>query len=103
MCAQHLTCKFLFDNILVGQSFITFFKYEIVTLLELVLYTITSVLNPTRRLTRLKTRVKGFDQVIQVNHNFFINQNDVVLFKKNKLSTGYNRVFDQVLPDQPGY
>jgi len=37
MCAQHLTCKCSFDNILVGQSFITFFKYEIVTLLELAL------------------------------------------------------------------
>jgi hypothetical protein len=41
MCAQHLTCKCSFDNILVGQSFITFFKYEIVTLLELALSTVT--------------------------------------------------------------
>jgi hypothetical protein len=41
MCAQHLTCKCSFDNILVDQSFITFFKYEIVTLLELALSTVT--------------------------------------------------------------
>jgi len=41
MCAQHLTCKYSFDNILVGQSFITFFKYEILTLLELGLSIVT--------------------------------------------------------------
>jgi hypothetical protein len=33
---------------------------------------------------------------------FFLNQNDVVLVKKQK-STGCNRVFDQVLPSQPGH
>jgi hypothetical protein len=31
---------------------------------------------------------------------FFLNQNDVVLFKKQK-STGCNQVFDRVLPGQP--
>jgi len=60
MCAQHLTCKFLFDNILVGQSFITFFKYEIVTLLELVLYTITSVFKPDPTIDSTQDPGQGF-------------------------------------------
>jgi hypothetical protein len=42
MFAQHLTYKCSFDNILVDQSFITFFKYEIVKLLELALSTVTA-------------------------------------------------------------
>jgi hypothetical protein len=41
MCAQHLTYKCLFDNLLVDQSFITLFKYEIVKLLELTLSSVT--------------------------------------------------------------
>jgi hypothetical protein len=30
-------------------------------------------------------------------------QNGVVLVKKKKNSTGYNQVFDRVLPSQPGH
>jgi hypothetical protein len=30
-------------------------------------------------------------------------QNGVVLVKKKKNSTGYNRVFDRILPGQPGH
>jgi hypothetical protein len=43
------------------------------------------------------TRSSGFDRV----NFFFLNQNDVVLVKKQK-STGYNRVFDRVLPGHTG-
>jgi hypothetical protein len=35
MCAQHLTSKYLFDNIIIGQICITFFKYAIIKLLDL--------------------------------------------------------------------
>jgi len=42
----------------------------------------------------------SFDRVIQVNFNFLINQNDIVLVKKN--STSYNQIFDRVI-GSPGF
>ena len=52
--------------------------------------------------------VQGSDSEFWSGHRiawvkfFFLNQNDVVLVKKKKKSTGCNRVFDRVLPGQPG-
>jgi hypothetical protein len=49
-------------------------------------------------------QVPGFDQVTGSPGSIPIlkkNQNDVVLVKKKQKSTGYNRVFDWVLPGQP--
>jgi hypothetical protein len=61
----------------------------------------TWFLDPTWWLTRLKVWVSGFDPVFGLIL-FFLNQNDVVLVKKQK-STGCNRVFDLVLPSQLGF
>jgi hypothetical protein len=37
----------------------------------------------------------------RINSFFFLNQNDVVLVKKKQKSTGYNHIFDRVLPGRP--
>jgi hypothetical protein len=53
------------------------------------------------RLARFKAWILGFDRVTGSPGSIFLNQNDVVLVKKQK-SIGCNRVFDWVLPGQPG-
>jgi len=49
---------------------------------------------------RFKTWISGFDWITGLFGSIFLNQNDVVLVKKQK-STGHNRVFNRVLPGQP--
>jgi galactokinase/mevalonate kinase-like predicted kinase len=49
-----------------------------------------------------KIQVSGFDKINRVNS--YLKKNSIVLVKKQKQkSTGYNRVFDQVLWGQPGH
>ena len=47
-----------------------------------------------------QTRVSGFDRIVQID--FFLNQNDIILVKKQK-STGCNQIFDRILPGQPSH
>jgi hypothetical protein len=49
-----------------------------------------------------KVWVLDFNRVIRVNFYFFLNQNNIILIKKQK-STSCNRVFDRVLPGQPSH
>jgi len=48
----------------------------------------------------VKARVLGFDRIVRVNFNLK-KKSKRHRFSKNK-STGCNRVFDRVLPGQPG-
>jgi hypothetical protein len=50
----------------------------------------------------VKALVPGFDQVTRVNSDFFKKSKRSRFSKKNKKSTGCNRVFDRVLPGQSG-
>jgi hypothetical protein len=51
---------------------------------------------------RFKAWVLGFDRVTGSPKSIFLNQNDVVLVKKKQKSIDCNRVFDRILPGQPG-